>query len=163
MIPGVHRGQNDGLQIRGTTSASWCCRAVLRWNACHSDFQQATHVIINAESKLSHVQTFGVRWFFFYLVDSNTLPWSGLSAKRDLGEEYRKHIEKFLPLLRQRINGCQRSADWLEDWVNDDLEVTPLLEVSAFVGKKVWNVLFIFVLRQKWGHMTPDPSSIIHL
>ena len=51
--------------------------------------------------------------------------------KKDIGEEYRSHILKFVPQLRDPLLDLTRAAQYLEDWVNGELTLNALLDVSA--------------------------------
>ena len=46
------------------------------------------------------------------------------------------HVQKYIPLLRNPIFKLERSADWLEGWIQGTLPDHPLLDVSAFLGFK---------------------------
>lgn len=54
-----------------------------------------------------------------------------LADKRDVLNDFKKDVSKYLRLLRTPLFGLERAADWLEDWVNDRLQPLPLLDVSA--------------------------------
>lgn len=55
-----------------------------------------------------------------------------VAEKNDIGDIYREHIRKFLPLLRLPEFNLVRAANYLEDWIGDMLPAKPLLDVSAF-------------------------------
>jgi len=54
----------------------------------------------------------------------------------EISTDYKKHIEKFLPTLRQPSFGLSRAADYLQAYVEKRLERHPLLDVSKFLVKK---------------------------
>lgn len=57
-----------------------------------------------------------------------------ISEKRDLGEEYKNHVEKFAAMLSNPLYGLEESGRWLRDWIRNTLPVEPLLPVSASFG-----------------------------
>lgn len=59
---------------------------------------------------------------------------AALADKREITQDYRNHIKKFLPSLRHPLYEMERAADWLEGWVDGSLPPTPLLDVSARLG-----------------------------
>lgn len=54
-----------------------------------------------------------------------------VSEKRDVGDDYRAHIEKHIKLLRLPLYQLERAADWLDAWVHGYLEPAPLLRTNA--------------------------------
>ncbi|CAK9057629.1 FO synthase subunit 1 [Durusdinium trenchii] len=44
---------------------------------------------------------------------------AALADKRDVLNDFKKDVSKYLRLLRTPLFGLERAADWLEDWVND--------------------------------------------
>lgn len=58
-----------------------------------------------------------------------------LAEKRDLGDEFKAHVQKFLPVLRYPLFVLKASADWLEGLINGSLQPEPLLDVSAPFAK----------------------------
>lgn len=57
-----------------------------------------------------------------------------ISEKRELGDEYKNHVRKYLEALRTPLYGLQRAADWLEAWVDGRLPVSTLLDVDPCLG-----------------------------
>ena len=68
---------------------------------------------------------------------------AAIVEKKDLGEEYKNHLRKFLPSLRYPLFGLSESADWLEALVDGSLPSEPLLDVSAILAC-TWKVVFKF-------------------
>lgn len=60
--------------------------------------------------------------------------------KKDIGDEYKNHVRKFLPALRYPIFDLSAAADWLEALVDGSLPSEPLLDVSAILSC-TWKVL----------------------
>lgn len=80
------------------------------------------------------------RFHFFKVIKSpnwteRNYPTAGLAAKRELGKDFIDHATKFLPKFKFPLYGLQRAADWLESWVDNTLPASPLLDVSACLGK----------------------------
>ena len=61
-----------------------------------------------------------------------------VAEKNDIGDIYREHIRKFLPLLRLPEFNLVRAANYLEDWIGDMLPAKPLLDVWFVYGKAVF-------------------------
>ena len=60
---------------------------------------------------------------------------AGLEERNPIPKEYAEHIEKFLPVMRSYNEAS--AAQYLEDWIHDNLELAPLLDVSARLGGRV--------------------------
>ena len=56
---------------------------------------------------------------------------AGLAPAKEIPAEYKDHIRKFLPAIRNPIYKMEAGAQHLEDWIDDVLEPAPLLDVSA--------------------------------
>lgn len=54
-----------------------------------------------------------------------------LAEKNDIGNDYRDHVLKFIPLLTQPEINLARAAKYLEAWIHDVLPAAPLLDCSA--------------------------------
>lgn len=59
---------------------------------------------------------------------------ASLAPKNPITDDYKSHISKYLPILRQ--HGLERASDHLDRWMSDTLELKPLLDVSATLGEK---------------------------
>ena len=71
-------------------------------------------------------------------------PWPALASKRELGEEYKKHILKYVPALRTPLFGLSVAADWLERWLADTLPPPDLLDVHAQLSEySLWNFIYM--------------------
>lgn len=53
------------------------------------------------------------------------------AEKREITEDQKAHITKFLPALRFPLFQLGRAADFLEGWIHDSLPPEPLVDVSA--------------------------------
>ena len=56
-------------------------------------------------------------------------PGAGTAEKRKVSTEYRDHVRKFVPTLQSY--SLTRAAEHLQKWVDNELEMAPLLDVSA--------------------------------
>lgn len=59
---------------------------------------------------------------------------AALAEKREISELQKSHIESFLPALRFPLYQHDRTADFLESWINGAMEPEELLDVSAWFG-----------------------------
>ena len=53
----------------------------------------------------------------------------GVAENNELPQETQDHLTKFVPILRSY--GLNAAAQYYEDWVSGQLELAPLLDVSA--------------------------------
>lgn len=60
------------------------------------------------------------------------IPLTGTASIPALPQDYRDHLEKFVPILSSF--GLVDAAQHFEDWINDDLVPAPLLDVSGCFG-----------------------------
>ncbi len=60
------------------------------------------------------------------------------SENRDLGQEFRDMVRKFLPILRLPVYGLSKAADWLEAWINDALPPPQLLDTSVCLASETY-------------------------
>ena len=60
---------------------------------------------------------------------------AGLAERNPIPREYAEHIDKFLPVMRSYNE--MAAAQYLEDWIHGNLELAPLLDVSANLGGHV--------------------------
>ena len=59
---------------------------------------------------------------------------SGIAEKKPVLADFKEHILKSLPLLRNSLFKLERSADYLEKLVTGTLQPGPLLDVSGTLG-----------------------------
>lgn len=62
----------------------------------------------------------------------HTSPSLGLADLNPLSAKYKEHIRSFLGKLRDY--GIHRGAQYLEDWIDDNLLLLPPLDISSFFG-----------------------------
>ena len=65
-------------------------------------------------------------------------PHAGLADRREISTDQRKHLEKFLPAFRFQLFGMERTANFLESWLNGTYERSKLLDVSACLSSRKW-------------------------
>ena len=78
------------------------------------------------------IQRFHLLFFVSTLSQFDCVTLRGLATKNDIGDQYKEHIMKFIPVLRQYK--LDRAAQHLQSWVLGTLERQPLLDVSAKLG-----------------------------
>ena len=61
---------------------------------------------------------------------------AALAEKREITEDQKAHLRKFLPALRFPLFELGRSADFLEGWISDTLPPDSVVDVSACL--EVW-------------------------
>lgn len=88
-----------------------------------------------------------------FLFHARTL--AAIVEKKELGEEYKNHVRKFLPALRYPLFDLSAAADWLEALVDGSLPSEPLLDVSAILSC-TWKIL-----QDSECISLPIPSSLI--
>ncbi len=95
-------------------------------------------------------------------------PHAGLADRREISTDQRKHLEKFLPAFRFQLFGMERTANFLESWLNGTYERSKLLDVSACLSsrkwksfKKIWCSFFIFckLLSPNYSKLLSPKSS----
>lgn len=59
---------------------------------------------------------------------------AGIADKKDLGSEYRDHVLKYVPLMRNPLYRLENAANYLENWVKGSQPLHRLLDVSGFLG-----------------------------
>ena len=58
-----------------------------------------------------------------------------MAEKRDIGDDYRDHIKKYLPMMHDPSFGLHQAADYLQNYVNGTLPLAPLVDVDATPGE----------------------------
>ncbi|CAK9086345.1 FO synthase subunit 1 [Durusdinium trenchii] len=72
----------------------------------------------------------------------------GLAEKREIAEEQRSHLQKYIPMLRFPLYNLSRCADFLESWLNDALP-------TKLYGY-LWQQLLLVMLEQSVVPVGPD-------
>lgn len=60
-----------------------------------------------------------------------------MADRKDLGNEYREHVAKYIPILREPEIGLQRAGDYLEQWLEGTLPKQPLFALN---GLRAWMI-----------------------
>ena len=80
----------------------------------------------------------------------------GIAEKKAVPADFREHILKFLPQLRNPLFRLGRSADYLEGLVTGSLQPGPLLDVKGTLDKAEFARLFQLRVRITSG---PHPTG----
>lgn len=83
---------------------------------------------------IPHIKWFLSTWIQFPICP----PHAGIADKREISVDQRKHLEKFLPAFRFQLFGLERTADFLESWLDGTYERSKLLDVSACLSSRTW-------------------------
>lgn len=54
----------------------------------------------------------------------------GVASLNDVSEDYKDHVRKHMPILRQKEFGLARAANYLESWIDGTLVRMPLLDLN---------------------------------
>ena len=123
-------GPGSTCRIRTSTRASFSSPRKLERKAFRQDCQQVPCFFWFMQKGIQPPTSF-IQWGWG--LPNSIRP--GTAERNPLSEETRDHYRKRIPILRSY--GLATAANYLDDWITDQLELAPLLDVSAHLASKM--------------------------